>query len=580
MPERLRLWLVLGIFAALSVGHAVRVPMFEGPDEPSNLEYLRFIDTEGRLARPTTDVTGELEALERGILPPLWFLVTLPVYRELGAGEWTATPIRNPEFLRDTRSLSKAAAEGLSTEDILAAPRSRMQFLHGRDELAPRSDAVGDLIGLRLIAIPWAVLALLFSYLAIGRALGSRSRALGYTAFLAWTPQLQFISANINMDAMLAAMGALFFFAAVEWQHAQDDRRRLFFAALAGLAVGLAAEVKLNGLVLALPLAFAALPSLRARRWREPLAAGLTLALSLAPFYLWGLVESGHPLWLWHYQTISPLHHPVGQAPAVWNLEGIWNYHLVLFLTWFADFGWTSIWFERWISYPMMALFALGAAVGCWRLFRVRGESRFGLWLFFFGSGLILVAELWFNLNFSQAQGRHLYPFLTVVAFPVAFGLERLRLLWPASLALLALSLFAFPELVGRLRPEGWNEAGWVAVTDQGRAPLLDAPGALAWAPGVVESSGPALAWETHPGHTYELLLTVDNPSFTDRPWAVDGLLLRSSVAFAMPLEGAAAVPADFWDALAPGAVLRFQVLELDLEGHLTARTPVLTRAR
>lgn len=577
MSERLRLVLVLLVFAALSVGHAVRVPMFEGPDEPSNLEYLRFIDIEGRLAEPSAELTFELEALERGILPPLWFLVNLPVYRALEMGAWAPTPVRNPEFLRDPGYLASAAAKGMTAEEILAAPNSRLQFLHGTDEATPRSDAVRDLIILRLMGIPWAILALLFSYHAFARVLDSRHRALAYTALLAWTPQLEFVSANINMDSMLAAMGALFFLAAVEWLHAKSERRRLVFAALAGAAVGLASEVKLNGLVLTVPLFLAAWPSIKARRWREPLAAGLTLLLVLAPFYLWGWIESGHPLWLWHYQTISPLHHPPGQAPATWNLNGIWNYHLVLFLTWFADIGWTSIWFGPWISYPVMALFALGALVGCWRFAQNR---TWALGLFFASALLILGAEQWFNLQFSQPQGRHLYPFLTVVAFPVAFGLERLRLLWPLAFAFLAASLFAFPKLVGGLRPEGWNERPWVAVTDQGRAPEPGDPGELAWAPGVVSQGGPALAWQTRSGHTYELILAVNNPGLVDRAWAPDGTVLRSSVEFAMPLEGAAAVPADFWQKLSPGDRLDFQVLELDSKGHLSARTSVLTRTR
>jgi len=577
MSERLRLWLVLLVFAALAGGHALRVPMFEGPDEPSNLEYLRFIDIEGRLAQPSAELTPELEALERGILPPLWFLVTMPAYHALGADEWTPTPVRNPEFLRDPDYLAKASAAGMTVDDILAAPMSRLQFLHGTDEASPRTDAVNDLIGLRLLAIPWALLALLFSYMAFARALDSKPRALAYTAFLAWTPQLQFISANINMDAMLAAMGALFFWSAVEWQHATAARRRLVFAALAGAAVGLASEVKLNGLVLCVPLALAAWPSLRARRWREPLAAALTLALTLAPFYLWGWIESGHPLWLWHYQTISPLHHPAGQAPATWNLQGTWNYHLVLFLTWFGDIGWTSIWFGRAISYPVMALFAIGAVVGIRRLIQ---SPRPALNLFFLSALLILTAELWFNLNFSQPQGRHLYPFLTVVAFPVAFGLERLRLLWPAAFVFLGLSLFAFPDLVGGLRPDGWNKSGWVAATDQGHAPDPEAAGTLAWAPGVEAATGPALAWQTQPGHTYELVLAVNNPTFADRAWAPDGLVLRSSMAFRMPLEGVAAIPADFWQMLSPGDSLAFQVLELNEAGALSGLTSVLTRTR
>ena len=578
MSDRLRLFFVLAVFAGLSASYAFLVPMFEGPDEDSNLEYLRFIELEGRLAQPSATVTPELESLERGILPPLWFLATRPFYRALGADAWSPTPVLNPEFLRHPSYLLEAAEAGMDTDAVLAAPNGRLHFLHGLDEAVPRSVAVRQLILLRLTAIPWALLALFLVYLALVRVLGAAERALWYTAFLAFTPQLQFLSANINMDSMLAAAGALFFFAAVAWRGTEFGSQRLPFAALAGLGVGLAAEIKLNGLVLVVPLFLAAWPSLVARRWREPALAALVLLLTLAPFYLWGFLESGHALWIWNYQNISPLHHPAGQAPAEWNLRGIWNYNLVLFLTWFADIGWTSVWYGPWISYPVMGLFGVGAAVGLARSLRAGRASL--AWFFTVSALVILSAELWFNLRFSQPQGRHLYPFLSVVTFPVCLGLERLRLLKSAVLLFLALSVFAFPELVGRLRPPGWNQHAWVAVTDVGREPLGTAAPPLAWAPGVVTESGPDLAWETRPEHDYELQMAVGNPRFEDRPWAPGGLLLRSSVAFGVPLGGAARIPADFWAALPVGERLYFQVLELDAGGQLSGRSDVLERQR
>lgn len=592
MTDRLRLALVLAIFAGLSVAYAVRVPMFEGPDEPTNLEYLRFLDREGRLARPSATLTPELEVLERGILPPLWFLFNLPVFRALGAGEWSATPILNPDFLRHPGNVARAAELGRSRDELLAEPYSRLHFLHGLDEAQPRSAAVRALILLRLTSVPWGLLALLLTHLALTRVLGSQARALWYTAFLAFTPQLQFLSANINMDAMLAAAGALFFYAAVEWQLAATPSRRLWFAALAGLAVGLAAEIKLNGLVLAAPLVLAAWPSLRARRFREPLVAGCVLLLTLAPFYLWGWIESGHPLWIWNYQLISPMHHPAGQVPADWSLQGTWTYHLVLFLTWFADIGWTAVWFAPWISYSVMALFTLGAGLGVARVFRfgrptrASSELRSLLWLFTVSALLILATELWFNQRFSQPQGRHLYPFPAVVVFPVCYGLERVRLLKPAVLLFVVLSFFAFPALVERLRPTGWNQSAWVAVTDQGRhaepAGSPRAPGIelLSWLSGADDEGGRRLSWAARPNHSYELLMAIDNPEFADRPWAPDGVLLRSSVALGVPLESSTRVPSYFWDAIPEGAKLYFQVLELDAKGQLSARSDVLERLR
>lgn len=601
VPDRgARAWLllVLGAFTGLALAHAWRAPMFEGPDEDSNLEYVRYVDLEGHLARPSTMPTPELEVLERGILPPLWFYVTLPLYRAVGADEAAATPILSPHFLRDSAFQAAIAAEGLDLDAALERPGSRARYLHGLDEAGATAEGAAAIHALRLLragAIPWALVALVASFLALRRALSSERRALWFTAALALTPQLQFLSANINMDAMLAAWGCIAFWAMGEWIAAPDaePRRRLLFALLAGAAAGLAAMTKLNGLVLLPLLGLATLLATPGRLdLRAPLASLLGLALTAGPFYLWGWLESGHPLWMWAYQHASPLHNIAGQEPAVWDLAGIWSYHLVLFLTWFGDLGWTSVWFEPWISYPILVLFVVGGLVGLARSLRWGSEAspaqRASL-LLAAGCVTILAAELWFNLRFSQPQGRHLYPFLVAVVFPIYLGLERLRLLRVFTAACALLSLAAFPLLVDQLRtdlPDGtaWNGSAWLAITDAGRGPvpdLTEADALVAWTsltPG--PDGAPYLAWQTRPDHSYELLLAVDNPTFEDRPWSEAGALLRSARAFRMPLAGEALVPADFWADLAPGAELAFQVLEYDAAGVTTGRSVVRTTTR
>ena len=595
--ERTWLLLILAAFASLAAAHAWRVPMFEGPDEDSNLELVRFIDLEGRLPTPSATPTPELEVLERGIVPPLWFVAQLPLLRALGLSGVAPTPITNELFLRDQGFLDLVAAEGLTLDEALARPGSRNRYLHGPDEAGAGgegADAVAALRWLRASAIPWGMLALLAAHGALRRALGSGRHALWFTAGLAMTPQLQFLSGNLNMDAMLAAFGCVALWALVEWV-AGDERRTLAWAALAGTAAGLACLTKLNGLVLAPMLPVAAW--LARHRGRHPLGslllAGLTLVLVAGPYLLWGWLESGHPLWMWAYQDASPLHNRAGQEPAVWNLEGLWNYHLVLFLTWFGDIGWTSVWFEPTISYPILALFVAGAVLGLTRLWGERQEVGRGepdaaaRWLLGCGAVLMLTAELWFNLRFSQPQGRHLYPFLVAVVFPVLYGLERLYLLKPFVLGSALLSLLALPLLVERLRPEGFTDQPWVAATDAGRAAapdLAEADATVAWrqvtAPAPDGDVGPLLSWETRPDHTYELLLSVGAADFVDAPWRPTGGLLRSARVFRRPLGGEAMLPGDFWAELPPGTPLAFQVLELDPAGATSGRSVVRTLVR
>ena len=575
---RLRLILLLLSFAVLSTLHAIYVPMFEGPDEPGNLQYLDFVATEGRLVEPTTELSHELETLGRGIMPPLWFVTHLPLYHALGLDAFEATPVLNTEFLRHADAIASYAARDLTLDQALAEPNSRLHYLHGMDEGAAPNSAIRALIGLRLAGVFWGVLALYWSFRALCLVLDCERRAFWFTALLAWTPQLQFISANINMDAMLAAAGALFFYLTMLWLRAEPGARATGYAVGAGLLVGVAASIKLNGLVLGAPFLMAfglrmrALNPGRSVAHREGAWAALACGLALAPYYLTGWLQSGHPLWMWAYQKISPLHHPASQVESVWDATGIWNYHSGLFLTWFADIGWASVWFTLGITLAVMAVFAVGGALGLWLLRRAWRESNPGAALFLGAFVAIFGAELYFNLSIPQPQGRHLYPFLPVILFPLGLGLERLRALRPFALVCLALSVLAFPMLVSRLRPADWNARAWVAVTDQGRLPARAEPAEgerVEWLSEFDPATG-QLAWRARPDHTYELLLGINNPAFQERPWNPGQQLLRSSVTFGVPLAGGALLPASFWEGLALGTELTFQVVEINSNGRMS----------
>jgi 4-amino-4-deoxy-L-arabinose transferase-like glycosyltransferase len=599
-----KLALLIASFLALSFAHAVLVPIFEGPDEVDNLTYIRYIDHEGHLVTPATEMTYELEHLSRGLLPPLWFLTMLPVYQALDCDQWAPAPVLSQDFLRSTTAQQATARAGGTEDDLLDTPLSRLFYRHGGDEaegLGTFEGATGSVRILRMTSALWGALALLASWLTLRRVLGCGHRALWFTALLAWTPQLQFLSGNLTMDLTVAALGTLALWAMVEWIAGEGEPWR--WGLLAGLFTGLCALTKLNGLVLIPVMVLAVLLASRQGRLsgKSLWISGLALGLVAGPYFFSSWAESGHPLWMWHYQGLSDYHNPPGFEPAVWNATGIWTYLQTIFLSWFADFGWMSVWFDAWISLPVMGVMILASAVGSYGILRrLRGNSmgaraastvesrRAAATVFLFLAAVaIQLAELWFNLSFSQPQGRHLYPFLVAVIFPVGLGLERMRLLKPFALLSLALSLAAFPMLVDRLRPAGWNKAPGIAVTDMGRAPqpeilntyasvrwLVDGDVSLSWpiAASDAVSGGPAptLYWQTRPGFWYEAYLGLDNRDLQDLPWTESGILVRATSYFKEPLGGVFSIPEGFWQGLSPGQELSIQIVELTSAGEAT----------
>lgn len=643
---------VLALFTLFAALHAVVLPLFEGPDEPDNLTYIRFLATEGRLTQPSVEVTHELENLSRGIVPPLWFLAMVPVFDAVGARDWEVTAPQEPDFYRRQR--------GVEIREALDRPASRMHFKHGADESSAFEGAGFAIRVMRWFSIPWALVALIATWLIAARVTGNPIRATWVTAMAAFLPQFQHLSGTLTMDVMLTAWGALALYACVEWCSGEGSALR--WAALAGVSVALASLTKLNGLVL-VPACFiaAAFAWRTGRGFTKPLlACAISFLVIAGPYYLWGWIESGHPLWTWRYQQISPYHTDNLPVATAWGLDGIAVFTMSMFLTWLADFGWTSVWFPAWIVVPFGALTAIGTAGGVIIAFGSRGHGRLaGAWVsalvmltaiwmclrwillgrdqfavaesestaalivtglvlivaLVFGLGgalrrhrtrkiagdaalpeasvalgflicsacLILLAEVWFNLQFAQPQARHLYPFLPALIVPVALGLERVRLLRFVVLVQVVLCIAAFPMLLGRMRYEGWNSDPVIAATDLDRhvhAGLTEGSGdyaAVEWVePEEHASFGPneppVLLWQIDQVSEYDVVIGLRS-EMQHRPWHPDGSVFRAVTVFGKAPRGSLAVPTPFWASLVPGTSIHVQIVALGPDGTATGRS-------
>ncbi len=661
--------LLLLLFALLAALHATLTPLFEGPDEPDNLSFIRFLVEEQRLTRPSLQPTHELEHLGRGHMPPLWFLSLAPLFAGLGATDWQVTAPLSPNSWKER---ARASHDPASLRAALAAPDSRLHFRHGLDETRPFSGAAFDVRILRFASIPWALVALWATWHAALRVFGDRNRATWALALVVFLPQLQFLAGTITMDLMLAAWGSLALLACVEWCSGSASRAPMW-AALAGIAAGVAALTKLNGLVLAPACAAAAFTAWRSGRGftRGALLCGLAFLLTAGPYYAWGFLETGHPLWSWRYQQVSPFHNTA--QPGAWDVAGSASFAGELFLSWLAQFGWTSVWFPQWIVAPFFALYALGAAsvlsallvprdgstprvvlagaagfaligaaLALVFLWSALGPARLGeseasahasvvasaalvlaalplalaalrrraAWaapnpatddvtagarpeardpraaLAFLSAAavLILAAEVYFNLHFQQPQARHLYPFLAALVVPLAFGLDRLRLLRAAVIAHACLTLAAFPMLASRLRPEGWNASPLWAATDASRAadPTLTEARAsdaeVEWLEPAPQSAFPAdapptLAWKIDMESEYDVVFGF-RPELHHQPWRRDGAVARSTTELGLAPRGSLDLPASAWASF-PGESVFVQVIRLGGDGRATGRSTV-----
>ena len=319
----------------------------------------------------------------------------------------------------------------------------------------------GQLYALRLAAIPFGVLTVLFAFLTV-RTLFPRDRFLAVTvpALVAFQPQISYEAAMLNNDIL-----AIAFTSAVIWLLARGLRSGfpIRTVALIGFCYGVAVLSKNTSLTTGGIIAFAMLFGLGLRNWRAWLLKG-ALAASITVFMIWpwyllmyrtygdftGLARI-HELQYWNYQS--------GELPTIWSqLTSLQFFWMRWRETW-GEFGWRLIPLGQVGNWPLLRtllwitiIAMLGIAVWAVRFYRVdrtirratdgaearsiaeRAESIFVLerWqvigVLTMGVTCILAyaAILQFGTTFSLTQARYYFPAIVPAAILAMLGLRAL----------------------------------------------------------------------------------------------------------------------------------------------------------
>jgi len=408
------------MFLAFSIQYANVTPLFEAPDEPAHLEYIRYLRVEKRL--PIYDTTIRFRYQSKH--PPLYYGMLA--------------------FVFDPLSIQEHFPERTGAPHPLLYP-------HPSDE-PQRWRGVFEL---RLLQLSFGLATVLLTFAIALRVSGDRVCAAFACWFVAMLPQFQYGSATLSNDNLANTFGALCLLYSV-WtlSHAEPSG---WEGALAGVLSGLALLAKLSTLWAA-PLYLLTL-LLRRVSWRRRLTvAGICGGATL-------LVAS--PFYVWFWQTTGSLF-PRLPNPDPMGLSGdrlalFWKQTAFSFI---GKFGWMTYEVPRGVYYTLFAVLIL--AVLGWGL-RIRGPAasvamRRGLILCVAAFGAAFGLYILFNV-FQDFAPMSRYWFTTLPAFAVlvSIGIERcIRVLpglrarslaWAASFAILlatsAISLTQWAEFAG-----------------------------------------------------------------------------------------------------------------------------------
>ncbi len=319
----------------------------------------------------------------------------------------------------------------------------------------------GQLYALRMAAIPFGLLTVVFAFLTV-RTLFPRDRFLAVTvpAIVAFQPQISYEAAMLNNDIL-----AIAFTSGVIWLLVRGLKTGfpIRTVALIGFGYGLAVLSKNTSLTTGGIIAFAMVFGLGLRNWRQwvpkgALAACIT-ALMIWPWYLFMYRTYGDFTGLARIRELQYWNYASGNLPTIWSQLTSLQFFWARWRETWGEFGWRLIPLGQIGEWPLLRtllwitiIAMIGVAVWAVRFYRIdrairraadeaearsiaqRSESIFVLerWqvigVLTMGITCILAygAILQFGTTFSLTQARYYFPAIVPASILAMLGLRSL----------------------------------------------------------------------------------------------------------------------------------------------------------
>jgi 4-amino-4-deoxy-L-arabinose transferase-like glycosyltransferase len=374
------------------------------------------------LGLPVQTTEANTPALQEASQPPLYYLMGAAATFWIDSGPIADVYKPNPQA---------ATGEPETSGD-------KNIVMHGAEERFPWHGAVLAVHLIRLLSLLLGLITIAATF-AIARRLipGKPFVAFSAAAFTAFLPQFIFISASVNNDNLVTALGALALLLAIKAAGGSTTRMTV----LLGIIAGLGALAKVSGLV-ALPLIMVAL-GLAARHHRSVRRffcdAITVIAITVAIAGWWYLRN-----WIL-YGDFLGAHTMVaifGDWPAGFGLLDLLQEQERLRWSFWAVFGGFNIIADRWVYWIYDILSALGLVGLLWLavttiLRRFRRADHFlaqslsgeGWLLVLVWPGMLLIAPLiWSSSTMGTLDGL-VFPAIPAFTVLLAVGIAGLPII-------------------------------------------------------------------------------------------------------------------------------------------------------
>jgi hypothetical protein len=401
---------ILAAYVLLALLYSLTIPMFEAPDENYHFAFVQYVAHTGTL--PIQIASVDTPYHQEGGQPPLYYLMAAPLVN-----------LANPPYVEYPLAKNPHAQIGIGLAQI-----DRNTFLHTPAEAFPYQGVFLAFHLVRLLSIVLGAITVWASDRIARRIFPDRpGLAIVATFFVAFNPMFLMISASVNNDNMVTAIGALaLWIILVCYQEGITPTR----AAILAILLALAGLSKISGLTLYAVAGGLLLLELIQKRtsWRVAIATGIgfigAFAVIAGWWYLRNLQLYGDLTGLSAFiKIIEPRKTPYTLATFFQEFQG-------LRISFWGLFGWLNVITPNVYLWLMDAL-SIGAMVGLaiflWRTFRSRHWDRLAqVSLLITQIGITFGALInWTRLT-PGTQGRLMFPALAPIAILFVLGIDTL----------------------------------------------------------------------------------------------------------------------------------------------------------
>ncbi|MBX3118586.1 MAG: glycosyltransferase family 39 protein [Fimbriimonadaceae bacterium] len=397
--ERVCLNLIVLWAFGFSLVFALTNPIFEAPDEPAHLDYVNYVSQHWTMPYQLSDGPR----IGQGHHHPLYYFLTAPFLAAVESGQ----PI---DYQIVPHRLS---------EDRDDVPRFSQRFTY----LMQSSDKTAFYL-LRVLNAIFVALAALYAALAARLVIG-KPYALFAGLFVASLPQFQFIGGSISNDALTACLGCVSLYALLR---AGLFEQNLKGWAWAGFWVGMAVLAKKSNLVIVpaallwvmlAPVQDAA--SVRSLRLRFAGVFAGVLLLTCGWLFVRNIVTYNDVLGTrMEARTMPELVQPKTLADPYFR----GYFERITARTFFGHFGWMNVTVSLAYIIPL-ALLLFGGLLASWKGLKELGQKS--VWWFATAWVVLTIGGLfYYNLTFTQPQGRLLFPALAPLSLLFGAGMAKI----------------------------------------------------------------------------------------------------------------------------------------------------------